>query len=143
LCYGNSQSRLDNASVTLRINPCIFTLQEHAREWRLDGILVKYSRDVATLRCPSETLFFGRETRTFSAFDRMICSISDSFGRSASWKRRFDTGATRCAMRDVQGHTQFIMQLEPRMVALGFMAGRESVRGGGRLDWWKKRRRQR
>jgi len=29
--------------------------------------------------------------------------------------------------QDAQGHTQFIMQLEPRMVALGFMAGRGSA----------------
>lgn len=32
-----------------------------------------------------------------------------------------------CGLQNVQGHTQFIMQLEPRMVAFGFMAGRESV----------------
>lgn len=32
-----------------------------------------------------------------------------------------------CSLQDAQGHTQFIMQLEPRMVAFGFMAGRESV----------------
>ncbi|KYN45398.1 hypothetical protein ALC56_00141, partial [Trachymyrmex septentrionalis] len=35
--------------------------------------------------------------------------------------------AALCDPRDVQGHTQFIMQLEPQMVALGFMAGRESA----------------
>lgn len=35
--------------------------------------------------------------------------------------------AALCGLQDVQGHTQFIMQLEPRMVAFGFMAGRESV----------------
>ncbi|KAL2715588.1 hypothetical protein V1478_015286 [Vespula squamosa] len=47
--------------------------------------------------------------------------------RSASWKRRFDTrhseaGAPRALAR-MQAHAQFIMQLEPRMVAPGFMAG--------------------
>lgn len=35
--------------------------------------------------------------------------------------------AALCGPQDVQGHAQFIMQLEPRMVALGFMAGRESA----------------
>lgn len=78
----------------------------------------------------------------------MVPSISDSFGLhpgSADSTRRGGERVQRaalCGPRDVQGHTQFIMQLEPRMVALGFMAGRESAveRGGGRLDRRKKRR---
>jgi len=50
-------------------------------------------------------------------------------GSGDSTRRRAGAAsAVRCAIRqDVLGHTQFIMQLEPRMVALGFMAGRESA----------------
>lgn len=54
--------------------------------------------------------------------------------QTASWKRRFDTArggsgqrVAHRARQDVQAHAQFIMQLEPRMVALGFMAAGEST----------------
>ena len=54
-------------------------------------------------------------------------SILEAVIRHGGW------GEGGCALRarqDVQAHAQFIMQLEPRMVALGFMAAGESYRPG-------------
>jgi len=82
---------------------------------------------------PSETgIFRSRNSDADFRVWSAIFSISDRFHFSileapirhgGEWVQR----AVLCASQDVQRHTQFIMQLEPRMVALGFMAGRGSV----------------
>ena len=62
--------------------------------------------------------------------------------------RHAAVGVARCAPRSpgcavlccaVQAHAQFIMQLEPRMVALGFMAAGESYRPGQERRGTRKR----
>lgn len=81
---------------------------------------------------PSETgIFRSRNLDNFRVWSA-IFSISDRF-RFGILEAPIQHGGERsqrvalCASQDVQRHTQFIMQLEPRMVALGFMAGRESA----------------